>query len=244
MKTKHALILVAMSAMTVFNFAVPDADSFRTPELARFIFWHLPCAFLSLWFLFHDAFLGLKYLKTRDLRWDVRQGAAVELGTLFATLTMVTGILFSKAQWGTWWNWDPRQTSFLMVLFLFALGQALRGGFEDEQRRASVSSAYSLLTLLPSLFLILVFPRLKQVQQASFHPTQTIAQGQLIGPYAVGVWGTFLVLCLIAAELYRQRVKAGHLSLEMEAAYGSDPVRSGRATPTGVVRPVGVHEKD
>lgn len=244
MRAKHLFLLVAMSAVTVFNFAVPDAQLFRTPELARFIFWHLPCAFLSIWFLFHNAYLGLRYLKSRDLVWDLRLGAAVELGLWFALLTMVTGIMFSKAQWGTWWNWDPRQTSFLMVLFLFALGQALRGGFDDEQRRAAVSSAYSVLSLLPSLFLILVFPRLKQVQQASLHPSQTIAQGQLVGPYWFGVWGTFVVLCLVTAELYRQRVRAGQLSLSQEAADGMDPIRSGRATPTGVVRPVGVHEKD
>lgn len=243
MKAKHLALLVAMSAMTVYNFAAPDAASFRSPELARIVFWHLPCAFLSIWFAAHIAYLGFRYLRSRDLAWDGRLGAAVDFGLLYGTLTMVTGIIFSKAQWGNWWKGDPRQTSYLMVLFLFALGVALRSGFTDERRRAAVSSAYSLITVLPSMFLILVFPRLEMIREASLHPSTTIQQGEFDTNYWIGVLGTFIVLAFLSAELYSMRVRASLLALKMEEDNGMDKIGRGDSTPTGVVRPVAVPEE-
>ena len=244
MKPKLVVLLVGMSVMTVYNFAAPDAASFRSPELARIVFWHLPCAFLSIWFVVHAAYLGWRYLASRDTVWDARLGSAVELGSLFGGLTMVTGIIFSKVQWGAWWNWDPRQTSFLLVLFLFALGLVLRTGFEDAQKRAAVSSAYSLLTLLPSIFLIWVFPRLEMVKDASLHPTTTIQKGQFDTVYWCGVLGTFAMMALAASVAHSLRVRNTILATKLEENYGLDKTNRGRPAPTGVVRPLGVSEEN
>lgn len=242
MKPRLLVAGLAMTAMTVFNFAAPDAALFREPSLARIIFWHLPCAFVCTWFLFHSAYHGFRYLQSRDMKWDNRLGGSVELGALFGGLTLVTGILFSYVQWGEWWHWDPRQTSFLMVMFLFALGLALRGGFAEEEKRAAVSSAYSVLSLLPNLFLIFVFPRLPQVAQASFHPSQTVAGGMLKGEYAIGVWGTLAALALVTIEIYSLRTRAADLAHQLDKQHGHDEALGGRAAATGVVRPVGVSE--
>lgn len=244
LKSRHIILLILMTAMTVYNFVAPDAALFRTPSLTRIIFWHLPCALLATWFLFHSAYLGARYFFSRDLKWDCRLGSSIEMGTLMGVLTMVTGILFSQAQWGVWWQWDPRQTSFLMVLFIFALGVALRGGFSDEQKRASVSSAYSLLTLLPSLFLTIVFPRLEQVKRDSMHPSQTIQNNFMDTNYKIGVYGTLIVLGWFVGELLAARNKSRILELKLEENYGHNQISGSSTTPTGVVRPVALHEKD
>lgn len=244
MKPTLILLGLGMAAMTVFNFWAPDASFFREPSLARIIFWHLPSAFICSGILFINTYFGLRYLKTRSMEWDVRLAASTELGTMFAVVTMVTGIIFSRAQWGEWWQWDPRQASFLMVLFLLALAMALRGGFSDEKRRASASSAYAVLSLLPSVFLIFVFPRLKQVEALSLHPSQTIVKGLLDGPYRTGVWGTFIVLAFIAWYLYKQRVGAGILEIKLEQTNGLGEGMVDRSASTVMVRPVAVSEKN
>lgn len=244
MKPQLVVLGLCMAAMTVFNFLAPDASFFREPALARIIFWHLPSAFICSAILFVNAYFGYRYLRNRSLDWDVRLAASTELGTTFGVVTMVSGIIFSRAQWGAWWQWDPRQASFLMVLFLLALAVALRGGFADEKRRAAASAAYALLSLLPSIFLVFVFPRLKQVEALSLHPSNTVVKGLLDGPYRTGVWGTFIVLSAIAVYLFKQRTKVGLLELRLEEKHGLDQGLVGRTAATGVVRPVAVPDEN
>jgi heme exporter protein C len=79
--------------------------------------------------------------------------AAMELATLLGALTLITGIIFSKVQWGAWWNWDPRQSSYLMVMLMAMAFFAIRASLEGE-KRSQYSSTYLMAMLLPIIFLI------------------------------------------------------------------------------------------
>jgi heme exporter protein C len=188
------------------------------------------------------GWFSYKFLATHDIAWDVRAEAAVELTTIFWLVTMASGILFSELEWGLWWQWDPRQTSFLLVLLIYFAYFALRGSFSDDVRKATHSAAYYLAALGPTLFLIYVFPRLPQIAQSSFHPTQSIMQGQIKGEYAYIILATLTLASIVAAWLYRLRVKAGLLLLE-EPSYGNlETDRSDTAHPP-VVRPIRVPDE-
>lgn len=226
-------------AMTAYNFVVPNAMGFTN---ARVLLWHLPCAFVCTFLLFGQAYLGVRYLMKRDLVWDAKLGACIELGVLFASLTMATGIWFSRFEWGAWWSWDPKQTSFLIVLFLMTAGLALRAGFPDDKRRAAVSSAYAVLTLLPALFLTFVFPRLKEIENRSLHPSQTLPKNQLDGNYWMGVLGTFVLLSVFTYVAYRMRAQVAILASRSDDNYGMEQSSVGGPTVARVVRPVGVSE--
>lgn len=243
MKALQVITLVGLLAMTVYNYIAPDAIGFQEPSLARILFWHLPCAILTLVFIVLIAVFGVLYLVKRDLKWDSWLGAGVEMGAVMGAVTMATGIVFSKAQWQLWWQWDPRQTSFLMVLFLFAVGLVLRGGFSDEKQRAAVSSAYSVLTLLPAFFLILVFPRLPQVLQNSVHPTTTVQQGSMDVYYRGGVLGSLLFLSIAVLHCFLLRAKAARLDIMVNNRHGLENGDGQHPTPTGVVRPVALSEE-
>jgi heme exporter protein C len=224
-----------LACMTVFYFVVPDAKVFAEPALARTLFFHVPNAFLATGCLFLAAWHGWRYLRTRDLRYDVRLAAATELGALFAVLTLLSGVFFSRVQWGDWWHWDPRQTSFLMVTLLFGAALALRGGLSEGERRSKACAAYALAMLLPAVFLTFVFPRLPAVKAASFHPTQTIAEGQLDAWYRTGLYGTFLALGVLSVGLYRFRVKLGEAESQ-GLDDGLDSSCDGRAAAAGAGR--------
>lgn len=243
MRPMHYVLMVGMAAATLLAFLVPDAAQFQKPELARIFFFHFPSALVCSVFIFLSGWFGLRVLLTREMKWDVRNAASVELGALFGVFTMTTGILFSEVQWGTWWQWDPRQTSFLLVLAIFGAGLAIRGAFTDERRRAAISGAYSVASLLPSIFLIFVFPRLPHVQQASFHPSQTITGGLLDGWYRVGVLSVGVMLAWLTVIVYRMRVRVGELELKREQFDGALEDHRGTAAPHRVVRPVPVSEE-
>jgi len=171
---------------------------------------------------------------------DLRAATANELAMLFALITMVTGILFSKVQWGEWWSWDPRQTSFLFVLLILFAYFALRSAFADSVKRAVNSAAYCIAALIPILFLIFVLPRMPQVQ--SLHPSNTIVSGGLKGDYWNVVLVNFLLFLGIAIWLFRMNVRAGELELSLENRHGKLD-DGGDSAATGVVRPLSLSDE-
>ena len=232
------VIGLGIAATSVWGMNVPPAESFKEPDLARILFWHLPNAFITVIFLIAGAVLSIKTLKSRgDSVLDLKAAASNELAMLFALITMVTGILFSKVQWGEWWSWDPRQTSFLFVLLILFAYFALRSAFADSVKRAVNSAAYCIAALIPIMFLIFVLPRLPQVQ--SLHPSNTIVGGGLKGDYWNVVLANFALFLGVAIWLYRMRVRAGELELSLENRHGKLDDGGDRAA-TGVVRPLSV----
>lgn len=228
-----ACFALIVGVVTVWSFMIMPSAGFQEPQLARIFVWHFPCPMIAVVMLWLSGWFAFKQLRTGKRHWDERAAAANELAYLFSLLTMATGMLFSKMEWGAWWQWDPRQTSFLLVLLIYGAYFAVRNGFSDPERRAYISSAYALAAIIPSMFLIFVFPRLPQVQ--SFHPSDSIMKGQIKGEYAYVVMTVMVLLFILSAWLYRLRVNVGLLEIKKDeglAPNSSDP------TPSGVVRRV------
>ena len=237
MKPFKLLFAAAAAVATIITFAAPNAKAFAEPELARIIFWHLPCAIISTLFLIAGAVYGVSYLRKGQWASETKSAAATEMAFTMSLITMTTGILFSKVQWGHWWNWDPRQTSFLLVLLILAGYEVLRMSIPDEEFRAKSTAAYSALALLPSLFLIFVFPRMGHVLQKSLHPSTTAQSGGFDSTHWTILLLMFGVLTVASVWLFRLRVRAALLERELENTHAELDDRGGSAA-TGVVRPV------
>lgn len=212
------IIAVLALAATAWAWKIPDAVKFATPGLARILCFHLPCAMLSTVFVLVAGISGFAYLRTQRPIWDGRLVASLELGTIFAILTLGSGIVFSKAQWGDWWHYDPRQTSFLIVCVMLAAGIALRAGLNDEKVRARATSAYALAVQLPFYFLTFVYPRLPGVREVTLHPLTTIQNRELDVYYTTGVIGVGLVMAVAAYLMFMERAKLETLEGELAEA--------------------------
>ncbi|HJP83726.1 MAG TPA: cytochrome c biogenesis protein CcsA [Fimbriimonadaceae bacterium] len=237
-KNLRILFALAVAAVTIWSFMVPDAVGFQRPELARIFFWHFPCPMLATLLLILGAWFSFRFTSTKKLSFDVRAVACMELGYLFCILTMATGILFSYVQWGAWWQNDPRQTSFLMVLLIYAAYFGLRGAIADPVKRGLNSGVYALAALLPTMFLTFVFPRLPQVQ--SFHPSDSIMKGNIKGQYAYVVIAVLVLMVWLTVWMYRLRVRAGTLELNLEEVDDGLETNRGDTAGSTVVRPVRV----
>ncbi len=234
------LLLVGIAVATVFAYQVPPAKAFPEPELARIIFFHLPCAYATALFAIIAAVMSWRYLATRQWIWEFRALAATELALTLGVATMLTGILFSKVQWGAWWSWDPRQTSFLIVLLLLGAYFAVRMAFEEEVSRARAAAVYSSLTLLPMLFLIFVFPKLPQVK--SLHPKGTVISGGFSPDYWSVVLTMFVLLMGMSIWLYKMHVRTSVLSQALRDKDGNLEDSGRRTTAHRVDQSVSVHE--
>lgn len=140
-----ALPLAAAIAAVLFVIGVPWAlvnspADFRQGDSVRIMYIHVPAAF---WALSIYVFMGVASLM--GLVWkhalaDVAARAAAPIGAAYAMLCLVTGSFWGATSWGTWWEWDARLTSML-VLFLIYVGYlALWAAVEDEQRAARLAA--------------------------------------------------------------------------------------------------------
>lgn len=238
------LVVVLLLCTAIYTYAAPPAAGFMSPDLARILFFHLPCALVSSLTVFLGAYWAIKTISKPSEKNDIRLSASWELSTVLAILTLTTGIIFSKVQWGEWWNWDPRQTSYLFVTLLLLGGLALRAGISDERKRATAFSGYSLVMLVPIAFLTFVYPRLPQVR--SLHPSTVIQQGALDSGYRMGVYLGFAAVGGAIILLWKLRVYAGELELEglnQDGKLGLEN-RSGNSGGDGADRPVVVPRGD
>jgi len=114
---------------------VPPAEKF-IGESSRIVFFHVPTAWVAVLAFLISCVASVLYLRRREPGDDIRAAVAAGLGLLFAILATVTGAVFARIMWGAYWNWDPRQTSIVILMLIYASYFALRGAIPDPERRA------------------------------------------------------------------------------------------------------------
>jgi heme exporter protein C len=129
-------------------------------QKARNIFYHVPVAWTTVVAFLTSMFFGLRYLRSKNSEDDIRSVVAAGLGFLFCSLATITGSLWAKFNWGSFWNWDPRETSIFALLLIYGAYFALRSAIDEEERRAKLSAVYSAIAGLTVPFFIFVLPRL------------------------------------------------------------------------------------
>jgi heme exporter protein C len=126
-----AAVTIAYGAIGGLIFAPPDSQQ---GDAFRIIYVHAPSAWMSLF-----AYSTMAIAGAIGLIWRIKMGHAVAaatapIGASFTLLALVTGSLWGRPMWGTYWAWDPRLTSELILLFLYVGVMSLRPAFEDPGR--------------------------------------------------------------------------------------------------------------
>ncbi len=135
-------ILAPLGAYMAFVYA-PEESIMGAPQ--RIFYWHVPVAVLC-YVGFFITFVGsIGYLWTKNLDWDRWAVAGAEVGVVLATLMMLTGMLWARPIWGAWWTWDPRLTTSLVLLLIFAGYLILRSQIEDETMRAKFAAVMGIV---------------------------------------------------------------------------------------------------
>lgn len=141
-------------------------------EISRIIYFHIPAAWVSVLAFFACMWFSIKYLRQRKFEDDLKAAVAGQLGLIFCLVATVSGAIFAKATWGSYWNWDPRETSIFVLVLIYAAYFALRSAIEDFDRRGSLSAVYSIVAFITVPFLVFVVPRIPALQ--SLHPSDSI----------------------------------------------------------------------
>lgn len=188
-------------------------------EKARIIFFHVPMAWTTLVAFFTSLGFGVMYIRKKEMDYDLRSVSAAGLGTMFCLLATVTGSIWAKFNWGSFWNWDPRETSIFALLLIYGAYFALRSALEGEEKRATLSAVYSIIAGVTAPFFIFVMPRI----MTGLHPgakgdeggSTPVAQLHMPANMRVVFFASLIGFTLLYVWLFTLKVRAARLELKI-----------------------------
>jgi heme exporter protein C len=138
-----ATVLMATALGLIFFYVPNDASEGYSQ---RIFYLHVPIAMTTYILFIWGALNAARYLWTGDESLDLRSYVPMHLGTIFGTLTLITGSLWAQISWGTWWDWSSTELNSFLIIFLFYCAYfMLRFSVEPGERRARYSAVYALL---------------------------------------------------------------------------------------------------
>jgi len=144
---------LAVAALFALWLSPPDAQQ---GNVVRLLYLHVPTIWVAYLAFFVTGVASVLWLvpRTRRTEWDLLAGASAEVGVVFTGVTLVVGAIWGRPTWGTYWVWDARITSELVLLFLYFGFIALANAFEDPRRgdRAAALLAIIGVVNLPIIY--------------------------------------------------------------------------------------------
>lgn len=210
-----AVVLVAATFVRVIYFTPTEL----VQGLAQKIFYlHLPSALAAFLAFGIVAFTSILYLWLKEPKLDLVAESSAEVGVIFTTMVLISGPLWGKPIWGTWWTWDARLTLTLFLWFIYVGYLVLRGAIEDPGMRARYSAVLGILgaLLIPFIHLSVYLFRTLHPMPIVLKPSAPSLPGGMLETLLLSfVSFTVLFFALLRA---RYRLAVERSALEMEEA--------------------------
>ena len=165
-------------------------------DIQRIFYFHVPLALTSFVAFFLVFFASIVYLVRRDLKWDRLAHASAEVGVVFVSLALLTGVIWGRPVWNTWWTWEPRLTMTLILWLIYVGYLMVRANAPSQAKAALYSAVVGIVGVVgvPITYFSVSWWR-------SIHPAPVIgplAQSDALEPIMLGIWlfsqATFFVL--------------------------------------------------
>jgi heme exporter protein C len=161
---------------------------------------------------------GIVYLISRKAIWDLVGLSAIEIGLTFMLINIITGSIWARPIWNTWWTWDPRLTTATIMELVYAAYLMLRSGIEDPERRARFGAVYAIIGFISvplTFFSIRIYRTIHPVVVGNGDPT---ASGSFAMTPAMGM--TFAIglvaFSFLFVSLLWHRIRLGQQAQRVE----------------------------
>lgn len=138
-------LLLVFTLYSVFLYAPREVIM---GEVQRIFYFHVAAGWVGALAFLVTLVAGCFYLSTRNNKWDRIAVSSVEVGVVFTTMNIVSGSIWARPVWNTWWTWDPRLTTATIMWLLYVSYLMLRQGLDDPLRRRSFSSVYGIVAFV------------------------------------------------------------------------------------------------
>ncbi len=177
--------LMMIIALVLALGVAPDPANLVTPAerfAQRIFYFHVPNWWVGFLAYFIGAVAGALYLISRKEQWDAVEISSIEIGLTFNTIGLISGSIWARPTWNTWWTWEPRLTTAAIGWLMYVGYLMLRSAIDSPQRRARFAAVFSILAFLdvPVIFLAIHWWR-------TIHPVVIGGEvGQGTGGFALG----------------------------------------------------------
>lgn len=188
--------------------------------LSQKIFYlHVPVAIASFVMMAIAAFYGIRFLATKRQQCDLRSKTAMQVTLVFIVATMISGDLWTRFEWGLWWVWEPRLTTYFILMLLVIAYFILRNAIDDPERRARFSAIFGVVAFIdaPISFMI------TRLVPSSVHPvvfrTDSGLPPAMLVPFLMGMAGMLMVafgLYLLACRVNGDACRVEELKERLE----------------------------
>lgn len=179
----------------------------------KIFFFHMPVAIVSFAALCFAAYYSARYLATRNERFDTCARTAMEIALLFVALTMVTGEMWTRFEWGVWWTWDPRLTTYLVLMLIVIAYMVMRNMIDEPERRAAFSAVVSVIAFVDVPICLLI----TRMIPSSLHPV-VLREGGMTGEMGMCLALCMIGMCCLGFCVYRLRFRQLRLEQRVAAA--------------------------
>lgn len=217
--TVVSLVVLAVLALWV---APPDAVQ---GDAQRLMYVHVPAAWLAYLAFFVTAVASVLWLwpRTRAVHWDLLAGASAEVGVVFTGLTLALGSLWGRPIWGTWWEWDARLTTTLVLFFLYLGYLALRrtGATAAERGKRCAIAALIAFADVPVVHFSVTWWETLHQEATVFNPDLDVQMQGFWMPFTLVFSVLAFTLCyatLVGARLRLAELEEGIEERELQRA--------------------------
>lgn len=209
------VVMLVIATAMVFFYAPMEAVM---GNVQRVFYFHVAAGWVGMLGFLVAAIGGVIYLRSGAQKWDRVGLASVEIGMVFALINVVTGSIWARPIWNTWWTWDPRLTTATIMLLIYAAYLMLRSGIEDPDRRARFGAIYAILGFLSVPLTFLSARLFRGIHPVVIGSNQPGAEGQF--DMTALMLQTFLfsllTFTIIFIDLLWHRIRLGRLQDRIE----------------------------
>ena len=180
--------------------------------LSQKIFYlHVPVAVASFAAMAVAAFFAARFLATKDRAHDRASRTAMQVTLVFIIATMISGDVWTRFEWGVWWTWDPRLTTYLILMLIIIAYFILRNAIDEPERRATFGAVLSIIALIdvPICFMV------TRLIPSSIHPV-VVREGGMSGDMGITLMFCLAGIAMIGFALYRLRFRQVRLTERVE----------------------------
>jgi len=162
--------------------------------------------------------VGIAYLRTQNMKWDIAGLAAVEISLIFFFITIIMGSIWARPIWNTWWTWDPRLTTASIIELIYAAYLMLRQGIEDPERRARFSAVYAILGSISIPLTFFSIRLLRTIHPVVIGDSDPTAEGgfDMTSPMKLTFFFSLFTFSIIFVDLFWHRIRQGALAAKVE----------------------------
>jgi len=223
--SKVPRLLRALDVVTLLFFLAATAlVFFFTPtekvmgDVQKVFYFHVAAGWVGMLGFLVAAVAGILYLAKGNQKMDIVGLSAVEIGIVFTFITIVSGSIWARPVWNTWWTWDPRLTTATIMELIYAAYLMLRAGIEDPNRRARFSAVYAIIGFISVPMTFLSARLFRTIHPVVVGSNQPGAAGSFdMSPAMLQTFMfSLLTFSLIFVNLLWHRIRLGNLAEKVE----------------------------